>query len=127
MSTTRISGQTPDGGQRPISVDFNGRMTTVATSYAPTAFGELIVAENTPIAQHALIYGPQSQIENVIEQAGGSVSEVTRMLECSSGSNANGLAAMTSKRPIKIDGVWIWLEFYLVQQKRGIRSKHLAQ
>jgi hypothetical protein len=64
-----------------------------------TAFGELSTAQPTPIAQISAPYGllEKAQVFTVL---GGTGTATNSMFEASSGTNANGLAAVLSRRQV---------------------------
>ena len=94
-----IGGQTGGGVYKNVPVNERGRL---MVNLPLTAFGELEVAENTPVFQTDFVYGgPHEQLHTETTQTSGTVTYSDNMAVCDSGETALGLAAITSKRFVK--------------------------
>lgn len=65
-----------------------------------TGFGEIRTEHATPIVQMTAVYGITDRILSTT-QLGGSVSASQSMFICTTGTNANGVASLLSKRQVK--------------------------
>lgn len=66
-----------------------------------SAFGEQLVAENTPVYESGYVYQTVSQLHRTNNQAGGTLVVQNGFAEASSGASANGLGNLQSARFIK--------------------------
>lgn len=80
-------------------VNFNeGIYTRLAKSAGSSSFGEQSIAENVPLYASTFVYKEIPQLHRTNNQLGGSLSFTGGMLEVTSGTNAGGLANLSSAR-----------------------------
>lgn len=81
-----------------VQIGFRGAE-SVRTELLKTAFGELVTAEMTPITQISAPYGLLEKAASFIF-SGGSTAVNNSLFEATSGTTANGLAALLTKRQV---------------------------
>ena len=97
-----ITGQNKAGEYKSGVVDSEGHI-KVHLHDPTTAFGEIKVAEETPIIQSKFPYNINSRLFNVTELNGGTVTQADSMAIVRTNVTANGTAIIESKKAIKYE------------------------
>lgn len=83
-------------------MSYSTKVTTLPDASNLSAFGDLVVAENTPVLQADFIYGINTQIATTAATGTGAAATTSSgRLSLASGTANNGVASYTSIRPVK--------------------------